>query len=341
MKPTSAEIRSIKFTKGVPTQGQWERQELARLERLPPDKAPTDLLLALKMSDSVRDDDQKKIVAEAYAKAFSKSKSEKTRPADGDVVDLMIMQDIAKPRPNYLLLRGDYTRPDEKNGPLQPGVIHAVSAAFREPPQEFHNRLDLAQWLVSPDNPLTPRVTMNRVWMRYFGRGIVETEEDFGTQGSGPTHPELLDWLAREFIHQGWSLKKMHRLIVTSATYRQSSKARPDLLEKDPRNLLLARQERVRVEAEIVRDAALSASGLLNATIGGPRRASTAARRRVFLHAEGQGVEGGDQWQSLPAAGSTHSSTAARPTRCSRPSIHRISRMSVRVAPVRTPRCRR
>jgi hypothetical protein len=111
---------------------------------------------------------------------------------------------------------------------------------------------------------------MNRVWMRYFGRGIVETEEDFGTQGSSPTHPELLDWLASEFIRRGWSFKAMHRLIVTSATYRQSSHTRADLAERDPRNLLLARQERLRVEGEIVRDAALSASGLLDPTIGGP-----------------------------------------------------------------------
>jgi hypothetical protein len=123
---------------------------------------------------------------------------------------------------------------------------------------------------VHPENPLTPRVQMNRVWMRYFGRGLVETEEDFGTQGTPPSHPELLDWLAGEFIQGGWSLKHMHRLIVTSATYRQSSRARPDLAEKDPRNLLLARQERLRVEAEVVRDAALSASGLLDRTIGGP-----------------------------------------------------------------------
>jgi hypothetical protein len=109
--------------------------------------------------------------------------------------------------------------------------------------------------------------------MRYFGRGIVETEEDFGTQGAQPTHPELLDWLSGELIRQGWSLKAIHRLIVNSATYRQSSKARTDeprLAEIDPRNLLLARQERLRVEAEIVRDAALSASGLLNPRIGGP-----------------------------------------------------------------------
>jgi hypothetical protein len=106
--------------------------------------------------------------------------------------------------------------------------------------------------------------------MHYFGRGLVETEEDFGTQGTPPTHPELLDWLAGEFIRQNWSLKEMHRLIVTSNSYRQSSRFRPDLKDKDPRNLLLARQERVRVEAEIVRDAALSASGLLDPTIGGP-----------------------------------------------------------------------
>lgn len=270
VKPTTAEIQSIKFPRKNPTQEQWERQELARLEALPPDKAPTELLLALKIVESTRDEGQKKLVNEAYAKAFPKAKASKKVDVNADVVDLMIMQDLEKPRPNYLLTRGDYTRPDEKNGPLQPGVISAVSAAFHEPPQEYRNRLDLARWLVSPENPLTPRVTMNRVWMRYFGRGIVETEEDFGTQGSSPTNPELLDWLAREFIRQGWSLKNMHRLIVTSATYRQSSKARPDLAEKDPRNLLLARQERVRVEAEIVRDAALSASGMLDGTIGGP-----------------------------------------------------------------------
>ncbi len=150
-------------------------------------------------------------------------------------------------------------------------MIAAVNATFQKPAGEFRTRLDLARWLVSAENPLTPRVTMNRVWMRYFGRGIVETDADFGAQGAAPTHPELLDWLGREFIRQGWSMKAMHRLIVTSAAYRQASKARPDLAEKDPRNLLLARQERVRVEAEIVRDAALPASGLLDPTIGGPR----------------------------------------------------------------------
>ncbi|HEY3902060.1 MAG TPA: PSD1 and planctomycete cytochrome C domain-containing protein [Chthoniobacter sp.] len=270
VKPTSADIQSIKFPKAIPTQEAWEEKERDRLEKLPADQQPTALFLALRIADSTRQPEEKKLVATAYAKAYPKAKGKKGKAEDPDVADLMIMQDLAKPRTNYLLIRGDYTRPDEKTGPLQPGVITAVNAAFHNPPTEFHNRLDLARWLVNPENPLTPRVKMNRVWMHYFGRGIVETDEDFGTQGSGPTNPELLDWLASEFIRQHWSVKAMHRLIVTSATYRQSSKSRPDLAEKDPRNILLARQERVRVEAEIVRDAALSASGLLDETIGGP-----------------------------------------------------------------------
>ncbi len=189
-------------------------------------------------------------------------------PKKDGVADYMVMRDVPQPRPNFLLTRGDFTRPDHALGPLHPGGIAAISPAL--PAKAGRTRLDLAQWLVSPQNPLTPRVTVNRVWMRYFGRGLVETEEDFGSQASAPTHPELLDWLAGEFIRRGWSLKALHRLIVTSATYRQASKARPDLAEKDPRNLLLARQERLRVEAEIIRDAALGASGLLDRTIGGP-----------------------------------------------------------------------
>ena len=269
--PTSPDVETVKSPKHRITQEAWERAELAKIEALPPEKQPADAYtLALKLAPAVRVDEQKKLLKAAFAKAVPKEKAEKPRPVDGEIVDLMVMQDLAKPRPTFLLQRGDYTRPDEKAGPLPPGVIAAVNSAFRTPHSAFQNRLDLARWLVSAENPLTPRVTMNRVWMRYFGRGIVETEEDFGSQGTAPTHPGLLDWLGREFIRQGWSMKAMHRLIVTSATYRQASKARPDLAEKDPRNLLLARQERLRVEAEIVRDAALSASGLLVATVGGP-----------------------------------------------------------------------
>ncbi len=209
----------------------------------------------------------------ATARNTPATAAKKTKPgATGDMAELMIMKDLEKPRQTFLFQRGDFLRPDQKLGPLTPGVIAAVLAAMPESqrPQRFQNRLDLAKWLVNPSNPLTPRVTMNRLWMHYFGRGIVETEEDFGSQGSAPVHPELLDWLAGEFIRQGWSFKAMHRLVVNSATYRQSSRSRPDLMEKDPRNLLLARQERVRVEAEIIRDAGLCASGLLNPAVGGP-----------------------------------------------------------------------
>jgi len=138
------------------------------------------------------------------------------------------------------------------------------------PDDQMSNRLGLANWLVSDDNPLTARVTVNHYWEQLFGRGIVETSEDFGTQGSPPTHPLLLDWLATEFMRDGWSMKKMLRLMVTSATYRQSSSATPELEEKDPYNLLLARGPRFRVPAETIRDTALAASGLLSPKIGGP-----------------------------------------------------------------------
>jgi hypothetical protein len=132
------------------------------------------------------------------------------------------------------------------------------------------NRLTFAQWLVSPEHPLTARVTVNRQWQAFFGHGLVRTLGDFGFQGELPSHPELLDWLAIEFVKQGWSLKKLHRLVVTSATYRQSSRVTPELLEKDPENKLLARGPRVRIEAEQVRDVALRASGLLSAKMFGP-----------------------------------------------------------------------
>jgi Protein of unknown function (DUF1553) len=132
------------------------------------------------------------------------------------------------------------------------------------------NRLDLAQWIVHPDNPLTARVIVNRVWQVYFGRGIVETENDFGSLGALPTHTELLDWLAVEFQKQNWSLKNLHRLIVTSQTYRQSSLDRDDLKDIDPKNYLLGRQQRLRLEAELVRDASLAACGLLSEKLGGP-----------------------------------------------------------------------
>jgi len=181
-------------------------------------------------------------------------------------VTTMVLKELAKPRKTTVFIKGDFTRPADEVTPGTPAVLHA----FVAPSDRLPNRLDLAKWIVSPQNPLTARVIVNRVWQQYFGRGIVETENDFGSQGTLPSHPELLDWLASEFLAQKWSLKALHRLIVTSHTYRQSSVSRPDDAKKDPNNYLLARQSRLRLDAEIVRDVCLAASGLLSQKVGGP-----------------------------------------------------------------------
>jgi hypothetical protein len=181
------------------------------------------------------------------------------------ITSTLVMRELDQPRQSYIHLGGDFTR---KGAPVQPGtpaVLPPLHTGGKRP-----TRLELAEWLVADNNPLTPRVTVNRVWQKYFGKGIVDTENDFGTMGERPTHPELLDWLAAEFISSGWKQKALHRLIVTSATYRQSSKARPDAAAVDPDNRLLARQSRLRLDAEIIRDAALVASGLFAPKIGGP-----------------------------------------------------------------------
>jgi hypothetical protein len=166
--------------------------------------------------------------------------------------------------PQRLAVRGDWKTPGIE---VQPGTL-AVLPEFK--PGNEPERLAYAKWLVSDANFLTPRVIVNRYWQEFFGRGIVKTSEDFGTQGDKPSHPELLDYLAREFQTKGWSVKQLHRAIVTSATYRQSSKARPEVAEIDPDNALLARQSRMRLSAEAIRDSALAASGLLNTQLGGP-----------------------------------------------------------------------
>lgn len=178
----------------------------------------------------------------------------------------LVLAELKSPRESYIFIKGDFTRRGADVTPGTPAVLHPI----RDRETRRLNRLDLARWICDPANPLTSRVIVNRVWQQYFGRGLVETENDFGVQGSPPTHPELLDWLATEFISNGWSLKRLHRLIVTSATYRQSSRVRPDLRDKDPTNRLLARQNRLRLDAEIVRDVALAASGRLDPRLGGP-----------------------------------------------------------------------
>ncbi len=203
--------------------------------------------------------------------AIKKLRAEKPK-----VDTTMVMREAAKPRRTYLHIKGDFTRDGGEVKAQFPAVLHPFEGATDHEP----NRLDLAHWLVDEANPLTARVMVNRVWQQYFGKGLVETENDFGTQGVPPTNPELLDWLAVEFKHPTaspqspssipYSLKRLHRLIVTSATYRQSSAIRPELQRVDANNRLLARQNRLRLDAEIVRDVCLTASGLLTPTLGGP-----------------------------------------------------------------------
>jgi hypothetical protein len=168
-------------------------------------------------------------------------------------------------KPTFVHVRGDFLRHGEC---VQPGTVSALHPF--KPRSSRPDRLDLARWIVDPANPLTSRVTVNRLWQHLFGRGLVETAGDFGVRGQAPSHPELLDWLATEFPRQGWSRKAMLRLILKSATYRQSANSRPELSDRDPLNVFLARQNRFRLEAEIVRDIFLGAAGKLNAEIGGP-----------------------------------------------------------------------
>ncbi|MBX3178257.1 MAG: PSD1 domain-containing protein [Candidatus Hydrogenedentes bacterium] len=200
---------------------------------------------------------------DAEYQAFEKRirEIESTMPG---VARTMVLRRRAEPRKSHVFVQGDFTRLGEQVQPGVPGVLH--DADLPENP----TRLDLARWIVGRGNPLTARVTVNRYWQELFGRGLVETENDFGYQGALPTHPALLDYLANRFIARGWSMKAIIREIVLSSAYRQASHARLDLETIDPKNYLLARQNRIRLDAEIIRDATLAASGMLNPAIGGP-----------------------------------------------------------------------
>jgi hypothetical protein len=186
--------------------------------------------------------------------------------ADLQIPSTLVMKERASfERPSYeLRTRGSFTARGERVYAATPSALHRMREDLPV------NRLGLARWLVDEQNPLVARVAVNRLWQQVFGRGLVETSEDFGTQGSRPSHPELLDWLATEFIQKGWSQKALLRLIVTSSTYRQSSVVTPALAERDPDNRLLARGPRFRMEAEMVRDVTLAVAGLLSAKMHGP-----------------------------------------------------------------------
>jgi hypothetical protein len=235
---------------------------------------PAEMIALLQIPAGERNEAQLKKIAQYYRTIdaglvklqLAEQAHAKTAPVDPNtLVKAQVIEQMAEPRETKILVRGDFLQPGATVETRTPGVLPPLVARGERP-----DRLDLAEWLVSSENPLTARVTVNRIWARYFGRGIVESVDNFGTQGELPVHPELLDYLATQFRERGWSLKQLHRAIVTSNVYRQSSAARPELDERDPYNSWLARQNRLRVEAEVVRDLALSASGLLVPTIGGP-----------------------------------------------------------------------
>jgi hypothetical protein len=195
-------------------------------------------------------------------------------------VQAQTLSERQRRRPTHIHVRGNFL---EKGAEVEPGVLSVLHPFKPRRTDVPADRVDLANWLVDPNNPLTPRVTVNRIWMHLFGEGLVPTVADFGKQGENPSHPELLDWVATEFVRQGWSRKALIKLIVTSATYRQSSDIREDLVERDAKNKWLARQNRFRLSAENVRDQYLAASGVLDAAIGGQSTTFDSHRRGLYL----------------------------------------------------------
>ncbi len=255
-------------------QGNWELAERGRAKST----LPSDVLAALKIAAAERSEAQRHAVRDYFVRNFYSQARGTFAPLEQQVVDFskqqneirkqfpatMVMEEMPKPRDTFVLVRGDFRTHGD---PVKPGVPVALSAPPEGAPA---NRLGLAQWLVDPRNPLVARVTVNRYWQQYFGVGLVKTSEDFGTQGDLPSHPQLLDWLASRFIDSGWDVKGLQKLIVMSAAYRQQSRIAADKLAKDPHNRLLAHGARFRLDAEMIRDNALSVSGLLDDRIGGP-----------------------------------------------------------------------
>ena len=190
---------------------------------------------------------------------------------NGAIPGTFVFNDLPAPRDAFIMLRGQYDKPGEKVLPRVPTEFPPLKTADGQPfpADQRANRLDLARWLLAEENPLTTRVTVNRVWQQLFGVGLVKTSDDFGTRGGLPSHPELLDWLAVHFRESGWDTKQLYRLLLTSATFRQDSATSLDLHQLDPENRLLARGPRLRLDGEQLRDNALAVSGLLNSAMGG------------------------------------------------------------------------
>lgn len=238
---------------------------------------PKDIQATLAVSLERRDPAAQKKVEQFLGRRFGNKRYQELEAAIGTAEErreqaiaafpeTMVLSEMPQPRETFVLMRGEYDKPI-KSRKVQPAIPAVLGSLPKDVPT---NRLGLARWLVSRDNPLTARVTVNRFWAQLFGTGLVKTVEDFGAQGEYPSHPELLDWLAVEFMESGWDVKHLFRTMVTSETYCQSSKLTPESVSKDPENRLLARGPRYRLDAESIRDSALAVSGLLDTRIGGP-----------------------------------------------------------------------
>lgn len=258
---------------GAEAQSKWEQETIKQLDK-DKKKVPDKIAAILHIKTEKRTDQEKKELTEYYRKTDPQAKAaqapvdqKKKELADlsKNILEVMVMAERKDVRPTYLLKRGSWNDPD-KSEPILPGLPSVLPGAAKS----ASSRLGLAQWLVDPGNPLTARVTVNRYWYHFFGTGLVKTLEDFGSQGERPSHPKLLDWLATEFVQSGWNVKHMHRLIVLSAAYQQSSKVTPELLQKDPHNRWLGRGPRQRLSSLAIRDQALALSGLLTEKVGGP-----------------------------------------------------------------------
>ncbi|MGN6545310.1 MAG: PSD1 and planctomycete cytochrome C domain-containing protein [Aureliella sp.] len=248
-----------KDTPGLPS-------ELAQAAKDGPDKRP-----AAELEQRLRIYYLQEVCAAtkpALAAAIGERKAlEAQRKAVADAIpSTFVYQDLPMQRPSFVMLRGAYDKPGE---PVEPDVLAILPPLEKADPKGRATRLDLARWLVEPENPLTARVAVNRFWQQFFGTGLVKTSYDFGSQGDMPSHPELLDWLAVRFQQSGWNVKELVRLIVCSKTFRQSSEARPEVHRRDPENRLYARAPRFRLDAEQIRDNALSVSGLIDLEMGG------------------------------------------------------------------------
>ena len=240
---------------------------------------PADIIESIRIEPDKREQQQQRKIREHYRDKVSQDP--KLRQAHADLATVrkektdlekslpttLVWKEMAEAKPAFILTRGAYDKKGERVVRNTPAALPPMASLSEG---EVPTRLHLARWLVAPEHPLTARVTVNRIWQQYFGTGIVETTEDFGSQGTPPSHPRLLDWLAVDFREGGWDVKRLHEKIVLSATYRQSSRITPEMIRKDPGNRLLARGPRFRIDAEMVRDNALALSGLLVPKIGGP-----------------------------------------------------------------------